>query len=507
MSAGAVPELRATADNLRFGVKFEVPDTLPDTGGAALPAHQPRTGASGPTRAADPLAELGQRQAALSANAVDVLEIAAGLEADGLTDQAVRARYGLPNVFDLAEHLRQHTPSAPTDRAAPPNPWQARPATHLVRGLLFGLPALCYTAAAPLIAGRTGFTLVMVSVLLAWSLSQGLAYLGYARMSQPNAPGLVALLRGGMLAAVLAVSAALTVTVTLVGSITESWSALLFAIGQGAYLMAATVLLVQGGERWLLISLAPAVLASAAFLVLDRPAWLFPLAVPALATSVVLVLELALCWSPQPEQGARWDGRPQVSGRELANALPHAGYGLTVAGLVAFPSVIGTAPFAAMVVLPLSLSMGPAEWLLYRYRARIYDLLRGSHGLRGFASGARRTLAGTVGRYLASTAVLVLAALAIAIPTGYADPLWTALLCCVAYLALGAALMLSLMLQTCGFPLVALGTCALALLTEIALVGTGLLDLVVGQCAVSLALLAVLATHALVALADPARHH
>src|SRR5438132_1139341 len=52
---------------------------------------------------ANQLDELLNRHAVLCANAVDAMEITAGLEADGLNDRIVQKKYGYSDVFALAE--------------------------------------------------------------------------------------------------------------------------------------------------------------------------------------------------------------------------------------------------------------------------------------------------------------------------------------------------------------------------------------------------------------------
>ncbi|WP_405723601.1 hypothetical protein OG607_15435 [Streptomyces sp. NBC_01537] len=94
---------------------------------------------------ADPVRELMHRHAALCANAVDPLEIAAGLEAQGLTDR-VAGRFRHRDVFGLAEELYARVPGPPVRTPAPapvPAPAQApRIALHLLPGGICAIAAL-----------------------------------------------------------------------------------------------------------------------------------------------------------------------------------------------------------------------------------------------------------------------------------------------------------------------------------------------------------------------------
>ena len=100
---------------------------------------------------------------------------------------------------------------------------------------------------------------------------------------------------------------------------------------------------------------------------------------------------------------------------ELRGALSQAQFGLSAAGLLAFPVAVvgfGAGPAvsaAAVLTLPLSLSMGAAEWSLYRYRRDVQALLDRCRTVAQFGPGARRVLLAAVLRYLAVAAVLIAA--------------------------------------------------------------------------------------------------
>ncbi|MFF2812447.1 hypothetical protein ACFVT2_35795 [Streptomyces sp. NPDC058000] len=89
--------------------------TAPESGTAAPPAPRPAP-RHGP---ADPVKILMHRHRTLCERAIDPLEIAAGLEAHGVTDRAA-ARFRHRDVFSLAEELYARVPRAdePEQRAA-----------------------------------------------------------------------------------------------------------------------------------------------------------------------------------------------------------------------------------------------------------------------------------------------------------------------------------------------------------------------------------------------------
>ncbi|MEV1051869.1 hypothetical protein [Streptomyces sp. NPDC049887] len=140
------------------------------TGGAA----RTRTGRRGP---ADPVKALMHRHRELCERAVDPLEIAAGLEAHGVTDRTA-ARFRHRDVFSLAEELYARVPRG--EESSPPAEDEdaaARPA-HLASALAPGAVAVLTAACLRLTDGgaRLGVGAagaVGLAVALTWSLRRG----------------------------------------------------------------------------------------------------------------------------------------------------------------------------------------------------------------------------------------------------------------------------------------------------------------------------------------------
>ncbi|MEV4917546.1 hypothetical protein AB0K47_12135 [Streptomyces tirandamycinicus] len=137
-------------------------------------AARTRTGRRGP---ADPVKALMHRHRELCERAVDPLEIAAGLEAHGVTDRTA-ARFRHRDVFSLAEELYARVPRG---EEAPPPPADedavARPG-HLLSATAPGAVAVVTAAglrltdgAASLGVGAAGA--VGLAGALAWSLRRG----------------------------------------------------------------------------------------------------------------------------------------------------------------------------------------------------------------------------------------------------------------------------------------------------------------------------------------------
>ncbi|MFF0272539.1 hypothetical protein [Streptomyces sp. NPDC004330] len=133
---------------------------------AAHPAARPRRGT------ADPVKVLMHRHRELCARAVDPLEIAAGLEAQGFTDRTA-ARFRHRDVFSLAEELyarvpRDGEPAAPS--AAPRADTDGRLLPALAPGAAAALTGIgLATTHGPLrlAVGATGALLLTAALLLA----------------------------------------------------------------------------------------------------------------------------------------------------------------------------------------------------------------------------------------------------------------------------------------------------------------------------------------------------
>ena len=156
---------------------------------------------------------------------------------------------------------------------------------------------------------------------------------------------------------------------------------MLFGAGEGVYMLGACVLMVLGAERWLLAALAPGVLGSAVFLALGRPPSLDHAAWAA-ARRHRRLLALAAGDRVHPDAGA--SGSHPVPGLPpscAAHCLPWRS-GWSRPGC--WPSLSPSGPHghggvnvgALLAALPLSLSMGAAEWSLLWYRRRTQRLLR-----------------------------------------------------------------------------------------------------------------------------------
>ncbi|MFJ3303069.1 hypothetical protein ACIPSA_08120 [Streptomyces sp. NPDC086549] len=124
-----------------------------------------RAGGPAVRRGADPVKALMHRHRELCERAVDPLEIAAGLEAHGVTDRTA-ARYRHRDVFSLAEEMHARVPRG--DDTLPPSDPATAPRARADWALLTLLPGALGAAAvttADLTHGRTRLLVATVGVL------------------------------------------------------------------------------------------------------------------------------------------------------------------------------------------------------------------------------------------------------------------------------------------------------------------------------------------------------
>lgn len=385
-------------------------DTLA-LGPAGTPVRARHENASAPDAVSLLAADLADR----IGPAVHPYEVAALLEAEGLTADRVTGRYGHPDLFSLAAALYERVPRTFPEPARPADPWRPDHLRCLLRGVLFALPGLAYLLIAPLWhPGRHAAALIAAGVV-SWAWGQALGHRAYVRMATGRREAARTLLTGAPLGAALATAAA----VPLAGGP----SVLLTASAQSLYLAAAGVLLVQARERLLLAALTP-LIAGAAVLPWWEPGVLLRTGLPLLALLATLAVTAYALRGALAVPAVPDGKRPPV----LAS-LPYGLFGLAAGVLVLLEG--RQEPYAVIV---LTVSMGPAEWLLYRYR--------------GLAVAALRATATPAGFRLRSAAVLGLCLLGYLLPLLPAARLTGA--APVPLLLLAATLWTALLLQAFG---------------------------------------------------------
>ncbi|MEU2156144.1 hypothetical protein ABZ532_14205 [Streptomyces sp. NPDC019396] len=390
----------------------------------------------------DPVDRLAADMADQIGPAVHAWEVAALLESEGLTGEQIRERYRHPGLFSLAGDLYGRVPRSFPEPPRGADPWAPDHVRCALRGVLFALPGLAYVLTGRLWHGERGVYALIAAGLLSWAWGQALSHRAYLRLAVGRRESGRTLLSGAPAGALISSAAALAVA--------GPGPAALFAVGQSLYLAAAGVLLVCGRERLLLATLAP-LIAGTAVLPWWEPGAVVRIALPALTVLLSLAAAGRSVLEMLRAGAVAGDGtRPK-----LFASLPYGLFGLGAGVLVTF---VGQR--SALAVVALTLSMGPAEWLLYRYRGLSLTALRAAADEPGFRLRSAGTLAICLGGYLLP---LVPAALLTEAPPGpvvaVAALLWTALLLQAfgiawtpAVITVGAASVAALSAVTAGAP-------------------------------------------------------
>ncbi|MER7840807.1 hypothetical protein ABTY98_34145 [Streptomyces sp. NPDC096040] len=361
----------------------------------------------------DAVSELAAELADRIGPAVHPYEVAALLEAEGLSAALINERYGHPNLFSLASALYERVPRSFPEPVPAADPWRPDTVRCLLRGVLFALPGLAYLLTAPLWNAAGHAPALIVAGLVSWAWGQALGHRAHLRMATGRHEAARTLLLGAPVGAVLATGAAALVS--------GGGRVVLAAAAQSCYLAAAGVLLVLARERLLLAALSP-LIAGAAVLPWWEPGRPLRAGLPLLALAATLAV-------------TGWVLRKTLSvpavtaghGPKVLWSLPYGLFGLAAGVLVLLEG--HAEPHAPYAVIVLTVSMGPAEWLLYRYRGLSVAALRATATPAAFLLRSAGILALCLLLYLLP--LLPAALLTGAAPAALlllAATLWTALL-------------------------------------------------------------------------------
>lgn len=346
-----------------------------------------------PRISTDPVDELVERVRPQLGRAVDALQVAAALEADGHTDRAAQVEYGYRDVFVLAsEVFRRLGPPSPVDdeattsvASAGARRWDSlRLISH---GPLYVLPSAAFPAVLAAV-GRPGLVLGLVLAgTVGWIYSGVTAYSAYRLLGLGRPRSVSRILRTAV-----ATGPLLGVVIGLAVLPYAGLPLAVMIVFQLAYQLASTLLIFYRRESWLALAMVPAVLLGAAHLVTGGAA-LRQWAVAAAAVSVLATLAAAL-WATRGDAAAEeppprdplWPAAPALLGV--------AGYGLCSAVLLFHaqaPYLLGRLDIAAAAA-PLVLSMGFVEWRTSRFWVDAVALTRRARRPATFVVGVWRTI-------------------------------------------------------------------------------------------------------------------
>ncbi|WP_238010832.1 hypothetical protein KZZ52_03925 [Dactylosporangium sp. AC04546] len=310
----------------------------------------------------DPVSALADRMRDDCVGAVDVDEIAAILEANGINDRVADREYGLPSVFALAGRVVARTYDNAETLTYPVFPAEGpRVRTvvvdTLVRAFIYLTPLAIGLGASAQVDGVPALA-TTGTLLLGWGGGQALSYLGYRALSEHGTTAAARLLGMGF------------------AGLAALWSPVLLGTGARAYLVAAvqlalfavaSVALVTNRERPVLAAAVPCWLAAAGI----AAGWGRP-AVVGLLVGVAIVLLVAYLPVVRRDPTRRGRRRWRSWRYDVGYALLYGLVGTGQAALLRTVALDGIAPHRLPVeAVPLLLGVPLIELTLVWHRRRI----------------------------------------------------------------------------------------------------------------------------------------
>src|SRR6266536_883925 len=324
--------------------------------------------------ARDPLDELVDRVRPVASAAVDALQVAAALEADGVTDRSARVQYGYPDVFALAAEVHRRagqarSSSAPVRRMA--RRWLAE-LRDIGHGLLYLLPAAVFPAVLAVLGHRSLLLGLLVAGAIGWVWAGAAAWLAYRLLGRGHPGGAGRMLRWLALAGLPVTATAVTGIVTTTHA---GYGLVALSVGQMAYQMASNILVFYRREGLLFLSMLPAVLVGIAYTI-KGPA-LLPWAIGVGIASTILAFTVALGQTTGRKAISETRMRDGLRGelRMLGPVMLYTALSAVYLLQAQAPYILGRFDIAVAVV-PLVLGMGVVEWRARRFGEQARVLLR-----------------------------------------------------------------------------------------------------------------------------------
>jgi|BarGraNGADG00212_1021973.scaffolds.fasta_scaffold01188_3 hypothetical protein len=349
------------------------------------------------------------------AQTVDPLQVAALLEADGITDEGARNTFGFEDVFHLATEVRRRcVPAAhvsvqsrePGTSSGPRTAYRralrvlvAERATRgagvgseattfrlVSHGVLYLLPATVFPAVLAVLGPGPVIRGLVIGAAVAWVWAGAATWVAYQLLSAQRPDSAAYVLRIASLAGLLVAAATAS---ALAGSFGYGPGLAPVAVAQMAYQMGATVLMFHRREELLVAAMVPAVIVGSLYMLSDA---IVSTAVALVVggSSVLAVLALSLVARRLTGDHTATAAWTAVQGDPGQFVLVVIYTGLTAAYLLQAQAryMFGSLE-VAIGLLPLIVGMGVVELQAYRFRSRASALKKSVRYPQEFASGIR----------------------------------------------------------------------------------------------------------------------
>jgi hypothetical protein len=353
----------------------------------------------------DPVDELVLRVRGRTEQAVDPLQVAAVIEADGVNDRAARVEYGYVDVFTLAEEIyRRLGGSVPKLRGVRnENPEPKRWRRDVAHGLLYLLPGALFPAVLAVVRPQPFVVALVAAGLLGWVWAGAATWLAYQWLNVHDARGAGRVLVWTSLTGVV-VGAGVGAAIGLIAHSGPTAAVLVPAVM--TYQMGATMLLFYRRELWVALLMGPAAAAGVWYMVVGPR--VLDWALGAITAGVVIAFGLGL------QQALRAGGKARHLKRAGGPRIVLKGQSGTMFAVVAYNTLTAAfllhaqAPYLlkeidiVLASTPMIVAMGVVEWRARRFVERSRWLLSQVRYPREFARRVWLMLAfGTVMCWLA----------------------------------------------------------------------------------------------------------
>jgi hypothetical protein len=334
--------------------------------------------------------------------AVDPVEIAARLEAHGMSSQVAVDTFGYADVFSTAEALYRSLPFQDVDPPAPVVPGRGGP-VDLLRGALYALPALFLPVVVAGFGLHLAWWVLPVGLTVAWGTGQAAASVAWTLVGRKEWRSDALMALGATLVTGLA---CLGVALAAARALGGGEASTVTAVAIGLYVAASGALVFQRSELLLALCMVPAALGS--LLSLGHLPVTVGKAAP--AWCVVATVALAALTANRYAVTRRWH-LPNLVRADWAQATRFLVYGvscgLLLSALIGFAGgTDGSARALSIAVWPLLLTLGLMEWQLRSFRNRATAALSVSLDLEDFSRRVGVAFRRSIFLYVSGLAVL-----------------------------------------------------------------------------------------------------
>ncbi|MEO6122958.1 MAG: hypothetical protein ABIR32_04555 [Ilumatobacteraceae bacterium] len=346
--------------------------------------------------------------ATICAAAVDSLEIAASLEASGMSRQVVSEQYGQPDVFALAHELWARVPFRAVT-VEQPMIWRQGNISDLGRGALYAVPALLLVALTRALNVEFSWWTLPLSVTWGWAAGQVTAYAGYTLRARTDGIGERLAVGWMLMATILTTAVIASGILTIVGG---GWGSFLAATGVTTYMVSSAILLMRDAEVLAAGLLGPGAVSSVVILAFGTGPFWSPVAVVCIAVSTVTTFAAAAAQlRVSPVRSLI------LAPGDVRMGSQHFAHGLLCGAALTTVAILGSEVFRnsdapTLNALPLLVTLGVMEWQLRSFRAGVERLTMSIRSIDDFSPMAAGLFRRALLRYVAA---IVLASIAVSV--------------------------------------------------------------------------------------------